>query len=91
MLLAFGKNKLGLELNKDVWEISRLCTGETRLRVLQWKILHNICPTNILLCKMKIRDDQNAVIPLMKLIILNISFLSVQLLSLSGNSSVSIY
>jgi len=30
----------------------------TRLRVLQWKILHNVYPTNILPCKMKVRDDQ---------------------------------
>ena len=28
------------------------CTKETRLRTLQWKILHNIYPTNILLYKM---------------------------------------
>ena len=28
------------------------CTRETRLRTLQWKILHNIYPTNILLYKM---------------------------------------
>ena len=28
------------------------CTKETRLRTLQWKIIHNIYPTNILLYKM---------------------------------------
>ena len=38
--------------------ISIIVTKETRLQVLQWKILHNIYPTNILLCKMKVRDDQ---------------------------------
>ena len=27
-----------------------------RNKVLQWKILHNIYPANILLCKMKVRD-----------------------------------
>ena len=35
-----------------------LVTKETMLRVLQWNVLHNIYPTNILLCKMKVRDDQ---------------------------------
>ena len=35
-----------------------LVTKETRLRVLQWNILHNIYLTNILLCKMKVRDNQ---------------------------------
>ena len=33
-------------------------TKETRLLVLQWKILHNIYPTNILLYKMKVKYDQ---------------------------------
>ena len=35
-----------------------IVTNETRLRILQWRILHNIYPANILLCKMKVRDDQ---------------------------------
>ena len=29
-----------------------------RNKTLQWKILHDIFPTNLLLCKMKVRDDQ---------------------------------
>ena len=32
---------------------------ESRLRILSWKILHNIYPTNILLYKMKIVDSMN--------------------------------
>ena len=54
----FWSNKYGLEINKYVWNIPRGCTKETRLRVLQWKILQNIYPTNIMLCKMKIRDNR---------------------------------
>ena len=42
----------------SIWSVPLLVTKEIRLRVLQWKILHNIDPTNILLCKMKVRDDQ---------------------------------
>ena len=35
------------------------CTKETRLQTLQWKLLQNIYPTAILLCKMGIRDNIN--------------------------------
>lgn len=47
----------GFNWDEDYWQIPYKCTGETRLRVLQWKILHNIYPTNILLHKMKIKDS----------------------------------
>lgn len=40
------------------WKILFECTKETRLRVLQWKILHNIYPTRILLKKMGEVPDQ---------------------------------
>ena len=40
-----------------MWLLSYKCTQETRLRVLQWKILHNIYPTNILLSKMKVKEN----------------------------------
>ena len=55
---GFWSRKFGLEIDEHIWSIPSLVTKETRLRVLQWKILHNIYPTNILLCKMKVRDDQ---------------------------------
>ena len=55
---GFWSRKLGLEIDEHIWTIPSLVTKETRLRVLQWKILHNIYPTNILLCEMKVRDDQ---------------------------------
>ena len=45
-------------MDKYIWSLPALVTKETRLRVLHWKLLHNIFPTNILLCKMKVRDDQ---------------------------------
>ena len=56
--VQFWNHKFGLDVNETVWNTPRLCTSETRLRVLQWKILHNIYPTNIMLNKMKLRNDQ---------------------------------
>ena len=55
---GFWSRKFGLEIDKHIWSIPSLVTKETRLRVLQWTILHNIYPTNRLLCKMKVRDKQ---------------------------------
>ena len=55
---GFWSRKSGLEIDKHIWSIPSLVTKETRLRVLQWKILHNIYLTNRLLCKMKVRDKQ---------------------------------
>ena len=52
----FWKHKLNYELKKPDWSMSFNTTSESRLRVLQWKILHNIYPTNILLCKMKVTE-----------------------------------
>ena len=40
-----------------MWLLSYKCTQETRLRVLQWKILHNIYPTYMLLSKMKVKEN----------------------------------
>ena len=39
------------------WLISFQCTKETRLIVLQWKILHDIYPTGTLLKKMKLKEN----------------------------------
>ena len=55
---GFWSRKFGLEIDEHIWSVPSLVTTETRLRVLQWKILHNIDPTIISLCKMKVRDDQ---------------------------------
>ena len=53
----FWRHKYGITLNKSHWTMASSCTKEVRLRLLQWKILHNIYPTNILLSKMKVRDS----------------------------------
>ena len=44
-------------VNKETWLIPRQCTKEVRLQTLQWKILHNIYPTRILLEKMKVANN----------------------------------
>ena len=41
---------------KCIWSRIPLLVKETKLIVLQWKILHNIFPDNSLLYKMKIKD-----------------------------------
>ena len=48
-----------VDLADGYWNIAIDCTKETRLRVLHWKILHNIWPTNILLKKMNIKNSEN--------------------------------
>jgi hypothetical protein len=53
----FWKRKFNIEFDKKLWLLPFVSTQETRLRVLQWKLLHNIYPTNILLSKMKIVDN----------------------------------
>lgn len=52
--VQFWKNKFGLEVNKKVWATVKETTSESRLRELHWKIVHNIYPTSIMLCKMGI-------------------------------------
>eukprot|EP00745_Piridium_sociabile_P027238 TRINITY_DN4391_c0_g1_i5.p1 TRINITY_DN4391_c0_g1~~TRINITY_DN4391_c0_g1_i5.p1 ORF type:complete len:187 (-),score=10.40 TRINITY_DN4391_c0_g1_i5:433-993(-) len=53
----FWKRKLNIEMTDKHWNLVFNCTRETRLRVLQWKILHNIYPTNILLNKMGLSNS----------------------------------
>ena len=55
----FWWRKLKVDLDKETWTRAANTTKETRLRVLQWKIMHNIYPTNILLNKMKVKDTDN--------------------------------
>ena len=54
---GFWNRKFPVDLDKNFWSISFRATKETRHRVLHWKILHNIYPTNILLCKMKVKEN----------------------------------
>ena len=53
----FWHRKLGVEITQTHWEATINATKETRLRVLHWKILHNIYPTNVLLNKMGIANS----------------------------------
>lgn len=53
----FWERKYTLQISKNYWEMAYYATQEERLRILQWKILHNIFPTNILLHKMKIKQS----------------------------------
>ena len=52
----FWRRKLNFDFSKEVWLTPRSCTQEIRLLELQWKINHNLYPTNILLQKMKVTD-----------------------------------
>lgn len=56
--VTFWHRKLGVEITSHHWSLGYKTTKETRLRVLQWKILHNIYPTKILLYKMKLTDSR---------------------------------
>jgi hypothetical protein len=53
----FWRRKLQIEFTERHWLSAREATREVRLRELQWKINHNIYPTNILLHKMKVTED----------------------------------
>ena len=59
---GFWLRKCGVNVDDKVWLIPHLVTKEVRLKELQWKILHNIYPTNILLHKMKVTDDNKCYI-----------------------------
>ena len=57
-VLELWQNKYFLHPNDpEIWSLARECCSETKLLELQWKILHNIYPTGVLLKKMKIRND----------------------------------
>ncbi len=59
-VINFWANKYpGLEISPRIWEVAFKCTKETRLRVLHFKIVHNIYPTKILLQKMGLADSSN--------------------------------
>ena len=53
----FWKRKFDYDVKTSDWIVSFESTTETRLRVLQWKLLHNIYPTNILLSKMRVTEN----------------------------------
>ena len=53
----FWQQKYGLVLTDQNWLVAHRSTKEERLRLLHWKLLHNIYPTNILLHKMGIKNS----------------------------------
>ena len=55
--VSFWKRKFNIEIDETVWKIAYNCTQETRLRLLHWKLVHNIYPTNIMLLKMKVTEN----------------------------------
>ena len=54
----FWKRKFNYDVTKRDWQLAIQTTKEIRLRVLQWKLLHNIYPTNIMLNKMKVTNNE---------------------------------
>ena len=55
--VGFWNRKYNISIEKQHWSLTSKCTKESRIRELQWKILHNIYPTNILLLKIGIAND----------------------------------
>ena len=55
---ALWERKYGISVGKEHWNLFHEL-HETRLRILCWKIAHNIYPTNILLLKMKISPSRS--------------------------------
>ena len=50
--VSFWKRKFeNIDIDNEVYLMAFTVTKEIRLQVLQWKIIHNIYPTQILLCK----------------------------------------
>ena len=52
------KKRFDTEIDNRYWKAAFNANQETRLKVLQWKILHNIHPTSILLHKMGIANSE---------------------------------
>ena len=55
--IGFWNRKFHFDITDKVWSIAKNATKEVRLHLLHWKIIHNIYPTNIMLHKMKVRED----------------------------------
>ena len=57
--VGFWKRKYNICFikEKEYWSLPSKCCQESRLRELQWKILHNIYPTNILLHKIGLANN----------------------------------
>ena len=55
----WGRKFCDIVINENVFMNAFLTTKESRLQILQWKILHNIYPTNILLQKMGLKENSD--------------------------------
>ena len=53
------KNKIGYKINEQSWVNIFQDISEIKLQEIQWKILHNIFPTNILLNRMGLKNTEN--------------------------------
>ena len=51
------ERRFGIIFTKNHWLVAKISSKEERLRLLHWKIVHKIYPTNILLHKMGIRNS----------------------------------
>ena len=51
--------KLGHKINDKTWTIMFKSNKEIKLQEIQWKILHNVFPTNILLKRIGIKQSEN--------------------------------
>lgn len=54
--VQFWLHRYNYTIDNNDWTIAHKSTKEERLKLLHWKIIHNIYPTNILLNKMKLKD-----------------------------------
>ena len=55
---TFWVKKFNINLNESTWENVFKYVKETKLQEIQWKILHNIFPTNVLLNRMGIKNSE---------------------------------
>ena len=59
LAVRFWQNKFNVKISQEHWKLANSCTKEVRLRLIHWKILHNIFPTNILLYRIGIKNTEN--------------------------------
>ena len=55
---TFWVRKFNITLNESRWENLFRFVKETKLQEIQWKILHNIFPTNVILNRMGIKNSE---------------------------------
>ena len=58
LCVGLWQRKLGTTIGPKHWQLVH-ALKETRLRALSWKVMNNIYPTSISLCKMGLSDTEN--------------------------------